>query len=676
MIKFFAGKNTKVRQIRRGLEIAMVLVLALYPLRHIHRGLDLWDVGYNYANFQFMGMESMDPMWLFSTYLATALGHVFTWLPFGKTVLGLNFYTGLIVSVLAVMSYVFMTRHLKVSAYAVFFGEFIAISLCWCPTALLYNYLTYVLMLIAVINIYLGLVKENRWSLFIAGICLGLNVFVRFSNLPQAVFIFGVWAYCILEFIERIKDKNPALKRRERRDLFKRIGLRTLWCVMGYAAAAAGMLIYFGIRYGITEYFDAIKRLFSMTEDASGYSAFSMIYSIYSGYKSNLVWTGLILAFIVLGAVLVGIGKMLDAQLEMERYPRGIFGKKFTFTGVAYFITVLLAGVMVYLLCVLEIGNGQYRAFGYGDFDEYPAIIVPGIVLTFIMILWAFAVIVFTKEDIKEKLIAGLVLIMLLITPIGSNNGLLTTINNLFLPLPWFVCRIAKLLIREDPYAVRASEFMRKAENKDKKPVLKILLIIKSYLSFFSVKAVLFAVIVLCCVKFIGFGYGFSFAEAKNARDAKYTIESQTVFRGIRMSYEKALAMYTLMEFLDANDLSDGRELITYGYIPALSFYLQMPSAFNPWMDLASYKYDVMKENMYNLCETAERIRQEEIEEIKLPLIIVSKALAKYADGINDGEDLKEVTDRKFMLILDLIKAGQYEPVYENDMFAVFTDGR
>ena len=377
--------------------------------------------------------------------------------------------------------------------------------------------------------------------------------------------------------------------------------------------------------------------------------------------------------------------------------------KKFTFTGVAYFITVLLAGVMVYLLCVLEIGNGQYRAFGYGDFDEYPAIIVPGIVLTFIMILWAFAVIVFTKEDIKEKLIAGLVLIMLLITPIGSNNGLLTTINNLFLPLPWFVCRITKLLIREDPYAVRASEFMRKAENKDKKPVLKILLIIKSYLSFFSVKAVLFAVIVLCCVKFIGFGYGFSFAEAKNARDAKYTIESQTVFRGIRMSYEKALAMYTLMEFLDANNLIDGRELITYGYIPALSFYLQMPSAFNPWMDLASYKYDVMKENMLNLCEIAASIKWEEIEEadmseeavkseeavnsdeaaysvekeeIKLPLIIVSRTLAKYADGINDEEDLKEVTDRKFMLILDLIEAGRYEPVYENDMFAVFADGR
>ena len=45
-------------------------ILLLYPLRHINWGLDLWDTGYNYANFQFMGTDHMDPMWLFSTYLA------------------------------------------------------------------------------------------------------------------------------------------------------------------------------------------------------------------------------------------------------------------------------------------------------------------------------------------------------------------------------------------------------------------------------------------------------------------------------------------------------------------------------------------------------------------------------------------------------------------------------
>jgi hypothetical protein len=51
------------------------LILLIYPLRHVNWGLDLWDTGYNYANFQYMGTEHMDSMWLFSTYLANVTGN-------------------------------------------------------------------------------------------------------------------------------------------------------------------------------------------------------------------------------------------------------------------------------------------------------------------------------------------------------------------------------------------------------------------------------------------------------------------------------------------------------------------------------------------------------------------------------------------------------------------------
>ena len=76
-------------------------ILLFYPLRHINWGLDLGDTGYNYGNFQFMGTEHMDPMWLFSTYLASAVGRLLMNLPFADTMLGMNFYTGLAVSLLA-----------------------------------------------------------------------------------------------------------------------------------------------------------------------------------------------------------------------------------------------------------------------------------------------------------------------------------------------------------------------------------------------------------------------------------------------------------------------------------------------------------------------------------------------------------------------------------------------
>ena len=55
-------------------EACFLLILILYPFRHVNWGLDLWDTGYNYANFTYMGLEHMDSMWLFSTYLAMRWG--------------------------------------------------------------------------------------------------------------------------------------------------------------------------------------------------------------------------------------------------------------------------------------------------------------------------------------------------------------------------------------------------------------------------------------------------------------------------------------------------------------------------------------------------------------------------------------------------------------------------
>lgn len=130
--------------IKRNLCWIYPLVLLLYPLRHIRVGVEWWDTGYNYGNFTYMNY--MDPMWLLSTYLGNALGHLFTLLPGGGTMLGLNVYTGLIVSLLAMGGYFFFTRIVDLPKTLTFWGEMLAVSFCWCPTALLYNYLTYLLL--------------------------------------------------------------------------------------------------------------------------------------------------------------------------------------------------------------------------------------------------------------------------------------------------------------------------------------------------------------------------------------------------------------------------------------------------------------------------------------------------------------------------------------------------
>ncbi|MBR1771029.1 MAG: hypothetical protein IJ747_03265, partial [Lachnospiraceae bacterium] len=67
-------REETVQSKRTWWEPLLLLFLLLYPLRHVHWGLDFWDTGYNYANFQYMGLEHMDSMWFFATFLSNVVG--------------------------------------------------------------------------------------------------------------------------------------------------------------------------------------------------------------------------------------------------------------------------------------------------------------------------------------------------------------------------------------------------------------------------------------------------------------------------------------------------------------------------------------------------------------------------------------------------------------------------
>ncbi len=99
----------------------------------------------------------------------------------------------------------------------------------------------------------MGLTEEKKGFLIAAGLVLGANVFVRFSNLPEAVLIVGVWAYGIIC-----------------RKKIGKVVQETLYCLAGYVGSLLLFLGYISLRYGMTAYPEAIKRLFSMTDMALG----------------------------------------------------------------------------------------------------------------------------------------------------------------------------------------------------------------------------------------------------------------------------------------------------------------------------------------------------------------------------------------------------------------------
>ena len=572
------------------------LILLLYPLRHIYWGLDLWDTGYNYANFRYMGLEHMDSMWLFSTYLANVVGHFFTLLPGGHTLLFMNLYTGLFTSLLALTSYLFLTRRVKMPAGVVFVGEFAAVSLCFCPTALLYNYLTYVLFLAGVLFLYEGLLQEKNRYLVLAGVMLGTNIFVRFSNLPEAAMIVGVWAYAVIC-----------------RKKWKKVLQETAFCMLGYIGAVFFWLGFLSLRYGLSSYVEGIKRLFAMTETATDYKASSMLYRMISEYIENLYWVNRILFFAIPGII---VCMVLPKSFKwVKKIACAVFA-----AAAAVWLYTRKDAQGISLFCDLR-------------FDEYSSMQKPATLFLMLTLVVCLVRVFGRKTEKKEKLLAGLIFLSVLLTSIGSNNGLFTSFNNLFLAAPYVLWNLYRLCRYQAEWKI------------------PLVLPLKTL-------AMMFTTIFL--FQSLGFGTRFVFAEATGIKSTAAKVENNAVLKGIRMSEERARWLQEISAYIADNQLM-GREVILYGYIPSLSFYLELPSAFNPWSDLASYSTEAMAAAM-------EKMEAELAGDKELPIVILSK------DCVADTDTLSAPTagDPKLAMIVQFIEDYHYKITFSNEKFVLY----
>ena len=258
-------KQLTTRKSKAWLFYGAILCLVLYAFRKVNQGIDVTDTGYHFSNFLYM--SEMDPMWIISTYLASVLGHLFTLLPGGDTLLGMNVYSTIIPALLGVMAFVFFVKIVKLEIWESFVGTVVALALCWCPTTCVYNYLTYLFFCAGAMLLYMGLIKDKPLFLFGAGVCLGANVLVRFPNAAEAALIVVVWYTCFLhkkKFIEYVQ--------------------KTGWCLLGYVFGMGVVFVQIGIEYGIGEYVNGIIRLLGMTSDASDYTLYAMIYNLIQAY--------------------------------------------------------------------------------------------------------------------------------------------------------------------------------------------------------------------------------------------------------------------------------------------------------------------------------------------------------------------------------------------------------
>lgn len=619
------------------LEIIFAVILAVYPLRHVNWGLDLWDTGYSYANFQYMGTDHMDPMWLFSTYLANAVGHGISMLPGAGSLVGMNLYTGLLVSILALSGFFFCVRVVKMPSWIVFLGEMAALGLCWCPTAKLYDYLTYLLLLYCVVLLYFGLTREKKWYLFGAGVCLGANVLVRFSNVPEAVLILAVWGWDVILWVEAGKEG----RRRERGNFWRRLLKHTLWCLLGYLAALAVLLGWIHLRYGIGAYAEGIRQLFAMTDNAVSYRPRTMLADLVYVYVSHLYWVIRLGVITAAGMALGAAAQTVRERLAEAKQNSALFAARALQAGF---------GAVWGLICVVTLVWLYRRGFFSFRYYSYDSIWHPGVLFLMLTMFTAAVRIFYPGTPREERLLGGMVLLVVFFTSVGSNNNIYPSLNNLFLAAPYTVWQCVR--------------FIRSVSDIQFK---------KLRISLFPLKGMLAVFLVLCGFQFGMFGAVFMFAEGTGVRNTDSYVENNECLKGIRMSGEKALWMTRISEYVEENRLQ-GSDVILYGDIPALSYYLGMPAAFNPWCSLQSYRAEQMERAM------AEMVEQMRNTEYRPPVIVEDIYIAYWTGG---EEALEEMglsreriqivsQDQKWQMLVNFLEEHNYREDLDNGKFTVF----
>lgn len=580
------------------------LILLLFPLLKANQGIDLTDTGYSLGNYRFFSPDG--GVWVLLTFLSNAVGAFLSRLPFGGTMLGMKIYTGLLVSVMALLGYRFFKT--KMPAWIAFAGELAAIGFCWCPSVILYNYLTYFFFLLGAILLFRGLAGGRNNCLLLAGVVLGMNALVRFpNNILEAGLIFALWYY-------------GWLKRKPARQIAGETGL----CIAGYLASFAVMIGIVSIFYGSMALRDMVMGVFNISGNASDYTLGEMLLAILSAYGHGLRW--MLYMFL---CVLPGIPFLIIWEGKYIRLRK-----------------------VVYCICipVLFLVLGKWGMYNFKYYQKESALQWGAVFLLLSLMVTVWMLFTGMLDD-EWRLIGCIALIMILITPLGSNNHIWPVLNNLFFISPvifWMIYRFVR-------WGRTYLDVTRKVP-------------------LFPAKAMCAGILAAFFVQAIGIGFGYVFLDGELGEPRIFRVGENRVLEGMRTSALNGEVLEEITVFMLENRSEYGqKELVLYGNIPGLSYYLDMPPAiYTTWADLDSNPYERLCEELLSITQNRGSNAEER------PLVVITPSLAAWLSKDEQAMDFWGTDrtfceqDKKLAAIGEFLEVNAYEEVFANEAFVVY----
>ena len=560
--------------------ILFPLVILLFSLIKVNQGADITDSTYSLTNFLFT--DKMDVMWYVSTFYANLLGGLLVKLPMGNTLLMMNVYTGIIKAFTALLAYFFFVKTVKVPRELSFIGTIAAVGLCWCPTTILYNYLTYLFFLAGAILLYKGMVEEKNGYLIAAGFMLGTNFWVRVANACEAALIIVLWAYCL------IKDKS-----------FKESFFKTLRCVGGYLLGLVPGVILIAVTKGFSAIYTGIYELFFMTGEAASYTISGMFMQTIRAYVQTWPWIE-ITFFMLVVALLAFL--VLPNKLTWLRYTLG----------------TLVTGGFVYFLYRKYLFTRNYRS--------YDAIYRFGALMLTIMIIWLIIYAFNRRNTIEERILAFMGIVIIAITPIGSNNDIYTNLNNMFFVFPLFLF----LLVR----FISGNEYFRGLRYSIL--LLTLLFVLQSVL----------------------FGINFTFRDGDYYEARTVKITEIPAAKGMVTTESNRERLESFMKCFEQENLA-GKGVLLYGNVSGLGFYTrEIPAISTAWPSLDSFSTDKFERDMKELEDGIDSGNAE------IPTLIIGNEVSNII--LNNPENKKQI------ILKDFISKYNYTQIYYNVQFTMF----
>lgn len=548
------------------------ILLFLYPLTKVNQGIDVSDTTYSLGNYLFF--DRLEGMWVISTYLSNVVGYVLTKLPFGDTLLAMNIYTGMIVS--ALVFSIYQTLRKWMPEWIVFLAELIAIGFVWIPTTILYNYLTYVLFSIGALLLYKGLAEGKTKYLVIAGICLGCNALVRVANLAQMALIVAVWYYSYLQK-ETVQESVK----------------KTGYCIAGYLIGIIPPFVAILVQFGFDGLLGMIQDLSAVQNADEGYSIGMMILMTIKAYISTLKWV----AFVV-------IGMFLGMVMFYCKKEHMVLAKK-----IAY-----MAGIVVLLRFFW--GRGM---FSFRYYEDYSSMYEWGMMGLYLALFACVYLLIGKGVSVQERLFGMVSMLIILITPLGSNNYTYQNINNLFVVAPITLYAFVKLFRRRYAAEKRVLHFPWKA-----------------------MVAVLGGMILL---QSAGFHSQFIFRDGMDGTPRDTMLRTPQVVANMWTTQKNAEDIGGLLAFME-NETN--KEAVYFGDCSGLPFLTGIPAAIDSsWPDLESYAVSQF---------------ETELEELGTEPLVIVRNVEKESQAYVEKKEI----------LHDYMSAKHYESVYENNGYTVY----